>query len=155
MHLHATSAGASLGLGADGKSFLRRGFSVAGLQSWFFPLLEGSRLWSSTKRRIACAGRLVRPLLEGHRPAEGEVESFSVSTAARHCSCMPLPWWCVSRLEARADCGPPHGRCSTFLSCRRRDPIDSILVGRSFTVGGDGIEFPTRGHEPSEKYDGQ
>ena len=56
---------------------------------------------------FACAGRLVRPLLEGHRPAEGEVESFSVSKAARHCSCMPLPWWCVSRLEARVDCGPP------------------------------------------------
>ena len=36
-----------------------------------------------------------------------------------------------------------------FLSCRRRDPIDSLLVGRSFTVGGDGIEFPTRGHEPT------
>lgn len=42
--------------------------------------------------RFACAGRLVRPLLEGHRPAEGEVES---SWSARlHATVVARPFRC-------------------------------------------------------------
>ena len=102
MHLQATSAGASPGLGAGGKSLHCRGSWVAGFHGRFGPLLEGLRPWSPTK-------------LGGLHALAGWFDPFWRVTArrrvrlsqagqlsARHCRRMPLPRWCVSRLPGLA-----------------------------------------------------